>query len=401
MPANEFWWGTTASSVGTEGVAPTADWAAWERQGRAPRSGDGNGFATSYATDLRLLAERGLVHQRITVEWARLEPTPGHHDDDAVEHYRQVLTTARQLGIAPWVTLHHGSLPGWFADDERGFREPVNVSATWARHVDFCAETFEDLAAGWVPIEDPVGWALRGHALGLRPPGRRDPDAARYAVTGALDATFEAWRLLHSGRLPVMAVFGLAIVRPAEPDATEAARFLDHLLWRSWTGAVRDGLYALPWRAPVERPDLVGAFDLVGVAHHPPIGVLADTSRTAWPAGDRRDATGFAPNPEELGELLHRVADETGGRPLVVAADGVATDDDDWRDELLRETLRQLAQVRRDGLDVRGYFHDTGIDGYEWELGFHAPRGLLERDRTPKPSAERLATAARTGGPPA
>jgi beta-glucosidase/6-phospho-beta-glucosidase/beta-galactosidase len=35
---------------------------------------------------------------------------------------------------------------------------------------------------------------------------------------------------------------------------------------------------------------------------------------------------------------------------------------------------------------LTGYFHDTGIDGYEWTLGFGAPRGLVGRDRNPKPS---------------
>ena len=34
-----------------------------------------------------------------------------------------------------------------------------------------------------------------------------------------------------------------------------------------------------------------------------------------------------------------------------------------------------------DGVPLRGYFHETGIDGYEWVHGFAAPRGLLTRDR--------------------
>ena len=39
-----FWWGTAASSTQAEGAAPRSDWWAWEQAGRAPRSGEGNGF---------------------------------------------------------------------------------------------------------------------------------------------------------------------------------------------------------------------------------------------------------------------------------------------------------------------------------------------------------------------
>lgn len=77
-------WGTGASSTQCEGAAPASDWWDWERAGRAPRSGDGNGFATRYADDFRTLAALGLTHHRLSFEWARLEPAPGEHDRAAV-----------------------------------------------------------------------------------------------------------------------------------------------------------------------------------------------------------------------------------------------------------------------------------------------------------------------------
>ena len=39
-------WGTGASSTQTEGASPASDWLQWERDGHAPTSGDGSGFAT-------------------------------------------------------------------------------------------------------------------------------------------------------------------------------------------------------------------------------------------------------------------------------------------------------------------------------------------------------------------
>ena len=420
-----FLWGVTDSSLSAEGVAPTADWSRWERDGRVPTSADGAGFASDHADDLRLTAALGFTDVRITVEWARLEPRPGVVDTDALDRTREVLASAVDAGLRPWVTLVHGTLPGWFADDEQGFAEPASRSSWWARHVDRTAEALEDLAAGWVPIEDPIGSAVRGHLLGTRPPGRTDPEAARAAVEGALEATFEAWRLLQSGDAPVMGVFGAPSVFAAAPEgdagggqqvrsqagqqamalAREQALHWERVLWDPWLRALTDGEVAWPWRSPVDRPELAGAFDLIGVVGDHPVAVDANGTPGPYPAGARTDATGSAPLPEELGVALRRVHDRLDGRDLVVAGWGVSTTDDDWRDELLRDVVDQVESAMADGVPVVGLFHDALLDGYAtagWGPvpGFAGPRGLVTRDRQLKESGRWLSEHV-TGRPPA
>lgn len=385
-----FLWGTTSSSVGSEGVAPTADWSAWEREGRAPRSADGNGWATNAADDALALASLGANAVRITIEWARLEPRPGQVDTGRVAHEREVLRACRAAGLEPWLTLQHGSLPGWFLDDEGGFKDDRARGYFWPRHVDRCAEWFEDLAAGWVPVEDPIGWATRGYLLGTRPPGRRNPDQAREAIIGALDANHLAWKLLRGGPAPVMAVLGLTSVRAASAEARAETRHWDTVLWDIFLRARREGRLDVPGGPSLERPDMAGAFDRIGVAYRPPLLVADDGTLGPYPATARTDATGFAPNTEELGDVLRRLAELAPNTPLVVASDGVATTQDDWREELLRGTVAEMRRAIADGVPLVGYFHDTGIDGYEWALGFEAPRGLIARTRTPKPSAQWL-----------
>jgi beta-glucosidase/6-phospho-beta-glucosidase/beta-galactosidase len=83
---------------------------------------------------------------------------------------------------------------------------------------------------------------------------------------------------------------------------------------------------------------------------------------------------------QRLGERL-----ET---PLAIAANGVSTTNDEWRTELLDETLAIVTDTRDDGIKLVGYFHDTAIDGYEWRAGFETERGLIGRDRTIKQSGE-------------
>jgi beta-glucosidase len=362
-----FLWGTTSSSTGCEGVSNRADWSAWENEGRVPRSSDGNGWTTNFADDVELLRSLGTNAIRITIEWARIEPEAGTIDDEAVDRYRRMLEAAGQAGLAPWVTLHHGSLPGWFADDARGFRDEHARGYFWPRHVDRCAEWFEDVVSGWVAIDDPTGWALRGHLWGTRPPGQRDPLKARAALLGAIDANHAAWKLLRGGRAPTMCV--VAVHSPHVARGSDE-NDLDVVAW-AYLGALQHGLLDLPSIGSIEMPELVESYDYLGIAH-----VVDGQSRRGEPA--------------RMTECVYRIADAGDPRPIIIAANGIATDDEDARDEYVRGVTEQLRLLRIDGVDVVGYFHHSGIDGYEWNDGFGQPRGLINRARALKPAGQFL-----------
>lgn len=370
-----FRWGTTSSSTGCEGAAPRADWSAWEAEGRAPRSSDGNGWATNFADDIALLRTLGTNSIRITVEWARIEPAAGSIDGEAVDRYKRMLEAARQAGLEPWITLHHGSLPGWFSDDAHGFRDERARGYFWPRHVDRCAEWFEDVVAGWVAIDDPTGWALRSHLWGSRPPGRRDPLFAREALLGAIDANHAAWKLLRSGRAPTMCV--VAVHQPHVDRASDEATHPDVAAW-AYLGAMQHGLLELPTIGSIEMPHLVESYDFLGIAH-----VAEEPSSGPGGPSERGVRQG---EPARLTDCVYRVAEARDPRPIIIAGNGLATDDEDARDEYLRGVADQLRLLRIDGVDVAGYFHHTGIDGYEWNDGFARPRGLIDRARAVKPA---------------
>ena len=389
-----FRWGVTASSVSAEGVAPSADWSVWERDARAPRSLDGNGLHTEFRDDVAQFAALGCTDWRVTIEWARVEPEPGRVDTDALDRYRDILAAARDAGLRNWLTLQHTTLPGWYHDDEGGHREPTARGRFWLRHVDRVAEELQDLADGFVPIDDPIGWALRGYGLGSRPPGRRDPVTVREAVEGAVLATHDATRLLATGAQPVMTAWRADPVHPVAEDdgrileeTRSAARAWDDLLWGSWLRAHANGMLELTGRSPLEVPSLVTDVDVVGLVHEHPVGVDADGSLAAWPSDGRRDLSGFVPVADELAEAVERARDFLPDHQLAVAAHGLATDDDAWHDHTVARALEHVRRAAEERT-LCGYFHESGVDGYEWSLGFSARRGLLRRDRSRRPAAD-------------
>jgi beta-glucosidase len=397
-----FLWGTAASSTQTEGAAPRSDWYRWEREGRAPLSGNGNGFGTNYKDDFRQLADHRLLHHRLSLEWARLEPDEGKHDGDAVEHCTEILRAAQAAGIQIWACLHHFTLPGWFGEDEGGFVDERARSYYWARHVDWVGETFGDMVYGWKPINEPTAYALTGFRFGVFPPGTKSAEGFAAALEAIHLASFDACRLLRSGGKPIATIENMTpmfpVARTRDPGEWERAEARAQLYDDSfWCGlrAVRDGVLAVPGRAPLDVPDVVDTFDYIGFSYYMAQAVYAD-GNGSYPLDARRGPLGYAPWSEGLGIVLRRIAEELPGRPILVDECGLGTSatkdsahdaDDEWRVSYLTECLNEVERAIADGIDIRGFFHWTAVDNYEWLEGYDARFGLFDRDRNPKPSA--------------
>ena len=338
-----LWWGTAAAATQCEGAAPRSDWAGWEADGRAPASRDGNGFRTRYEDDLALLAEHGVRHHRLTIEWARLEPWPGRWDDDEVAHVRRVLGACGASGVAPWACLLHGSAPGWFTDDQHGWLDDKAV-LTWARHVDRVAEAVGDLVAGWVPIHEPAVAARLGYGDGVFPPGRRNDDDHRSARAALLAAEAEAARLLRSGPAPVA----------VSADGDEPHESADLLV----VSAPADDLEAALERTAEAAP------------HARLLVVTGDPEESPANGATGGDRPGDGQE------------DETGR--------GSGGAEAERRQRRLERAVATVAGAHEGGLLVVGAFHQPAVDGYEWHRGFDARLGLFDRDRNPRPALDAL-----------
>jgi beta-glucosidase len=109
-----------------------------------------------------------------------------------------------------------------------------------------------------------------------------------------------------------------------------------------------------------------------------------------WPEGTERTLTGWEYYPEALGHALRHTREVTGGIPMIVTENGMATSDDTRRIDYTTGALAGMAAAMADGCDVRGYLHWSLLDNYEWG-SFRPTFGLIAVDhetfaRTPKPS---------------
>jgi beta-glucosidase len=382
-----FMWGTGASSTQCEGAAPAGDWWDWERAGRAPLSGSGNDFATRYAEDFALYADLGLTHHRLSIEWARIEPAPGERDPEAVAHYRAVLAAARDAGVTPWVCLHHFTLPRWFSDTG-GFLVERNRTEAWARHVDFVADAFGDLVGGWKPVNETNIYARLSYGGMGFPPGHHDDDEWAQVHEAINLATAEAAVRLRQTGAPVASVFSLfyEIAHDDQPATLALAERLRTDTWSAAIGLVRDGVLRVQGRDPIERPDLAYCFDMVGFSYYAAFGI-AGGKIVPHPPGAALSPLGYGIWPDGLGLVLDRLHDELPDVPLLVAEYGVGTDDDAVRAAYIQRGLEITHDALARGIDIRGFFHWTGVDNYEWLHGYDVAFGIIDRDRNVRPSA--------------
>src|SRR4029077_7794540 len=90
----------------------------------------------------------------------------------------------------------------------------------------------------------------------------------------------------------------------------------------------------------------------------------------------------------------------TGGIPILVTENGVATVRDERRIEFMKAALHGRTACLNEGIDVRSYIHWSLLDNFEWIFGYKPRFGLVEVDREtferrPKRSAAWLSEVAR------
>jgi beta-glucosidase len=149
------------------------------------------------------------------------------------------------------------------------------------------------------------------------------------------------------------------------------------------------------------------AFDFVGIAYYGRENVRFAPTRpdrlfARLTGADGRGITGpvFEPDADGLVEVLEKF--RRYGTPILVTANGLATDDDTARCAYLAGHAAAVQRARDAGLPVQGYFHRSLLDGFEWEAGYTRRYGLVHVDRatqsrTPNPSAFLFRELCRTG----
>ncbi len=379
-----FLWGAATAAHQVEGNNVNSDW--WVRE-HAPGtdlpepSGDAADSYHRYPEDIALLAGLGLNTYRFSIEWARIEPEQGYVSRAQLQHYRRMVDTCREHGLTPSVTLHHFTHPRWFAR-LGGWRNPV-AADLFARYTEAVLPVLGDDVEWVCTINEPNMVAMTRGEEGTEMTASRLP-APDPQITDALIAAHGRAREVLSGVGQVRSGWSVATqaYHPATPDAVEATAAY---------GYPREDVFL----------DAAAGDDWIGVQAY--LRTFIDRDGRPLPVADDVEKTliGWEYFPPALGIGVRNAWARTGGVPVVVTENGIATQDDARRIDYTHDALVGLHDAMADGIDVRGYLHWSALDNYEW--GSYTPTfGLIAWDRqtfarTPKPSAHWLGQVARSG----
>ncbi|WP_461172741.1 family 1 glycosylhydrolase [Arthrobacter sp. Z1-9] len=392
-----FLWGASTAPHQIEGNNVNSDF--WANEGRVPGmelSGDAIDSYHRYREDMKLLADAGMNSYRFGIEWARIEPRPGEISRAELAHYRRMIDAAHEFGLKPVVTLHHFTNPQWFAE-EGGWLGGEAVKRF---------RSYVDAATG---ILDGVDWVCtmnEPNMLAMMTGMARrmsDPAAQEQWQSPTVDGESVRPQLpapeLEIGRIFVDAHHAVRDLVRDRTGANVGWTVANRALEVRPGAEEKAGIISYAWEdlyLEAARGD-----DFVGVQAYTAQWVNKDGLEPHQPHPDNT-MVGTAFRPDALGIAVRHTAEVTGGVPIVVTENGIATDSDDRRIDYTAQALSALKGALDDGIDVRGYLHWSLLDNYEW--GHWGPTfGLIAVDRetfvrTPKPSLGWLGQVARRNG---
>jgi beta-glucosidase len=409
-----FLWGVSTAAYQVEGNSPDCQWAQWEAAGKI-RSGHQSGLACNWwknaEQDFDIAAKLGINALRLSLEWSRLEPRPGEWDSTALDRYRQMLQALLDRQIKPMVCLHHFTHPAWF-EARGGFLAP-DAPRVFERFVARVATELSDLCSDWVTFNEPNVYAAFGYVIGDFPPGGKGRIlAALRAMKNMVHAHTGAYHKIHE--LQANAQVGwaqhYAVFEPANPASrldVVSANNIHRMFNESFLGTIETGRLRFPFNVlDGHLSEARGACDFVGLNVYSRFHVafnlrlasqlFADVFVPAHvPQGDSGVEKPYGEAyPEAIRYAVERAA--SFGKPIYILENGVPDASDQIRPWLIVNAAKQVQQLITEGHDIRGYFHWTLTDNFEWSEGWRLRFGLVELD--PETQQRRLRNSARLYG---
>ncbi|MCS7011161.1 MAG: glycoside hydrolase family 1 protein [Anaerolineales bacterium] len=410
-----FLWGCATAAHQVEGNNTNNNWYRWEQEGHTKHT---SGLACDWwggrwKEDFNRAAEAGQNAHRLSVEWSRIQPAPDRWDEDALERYRAMLRGLHERGMTPLVSLHHFTDPLWLS--ERGGWESEAVVPLFEKFVRKTVEALKEYCTLWCTINEPNIYALSGYLTGDFPPGKQDNRLAVRVLTNMLRGHAAAYRTIH--QIQPEARVGYALhYRPQVPanPASPLDRLMRNIRYSGINLGFPTGISTGVMRTPLGNfriPEAKGTQDYLGLNYYSVDTVAFDLrrprelfTRAFYPKDADLSPTGFIANiPEGLFESIRWAQRTYPNLPILITENGVEDPDDRLRPRYLVQHIHQMWRAVNFNWPVKGYFHWSLVDNFEWERGWTQRFGLWGLDpetqkRIRRPSVDLYAAICKENG---
>ena len=251
-------------------------------------------------------------------------------------------------------------------------------------------EALKDLVSIWVTINEPAVYTLGGYLGGGFPPGKNDLGRAFSVLSNLAKGHAAAYKTIH--KIQPAAQVGVAKqYRALAPSRAwfPPDRWISNFSLKSFNDAFTDTLMDGQFKFSFKKeyiPKAIGTQDFIGVNYYTqdqvafkPFAVKDVFQRRHFLPEAQLSETGFIANvPTGMRAALkwaHKF-----NLPIYVTENGVEDAGDTMRPAYLLEHLRKVWDAANSNWQVKGYFHWSQIDNFEWERGWSQRFGLWGLD---------------------
>ncbi|MFH1255532.1 MAG: glycoside hydrolase family 1 protein [bacterium] len=387
-----FLWGVSTSAYQTEGGIE-CDWSRWEKSEKRIKKlkaenknpddyicGQACDSYNRVEEDINLVEQLNCQACRFTVEWARVEPENGKISMPAIKHYQNLIKRLKNKGMEPFLTLNHYTLPVWISGI--GGWENKKTIEHYLKFAETIIEAVGQDVKYWLTFNEPQIQIGYGYISGQFPPNVKNLWRARKALKNLMQAHKQAYNLIHKklgAGAQASITHNLIYYTPYKNN------FLNNLIVKL--------LKYICNRRIIEMA--AGCQDFIGLQyyHHDRIKLkLGGRFLIADSENENKELTdmGWEIFPQGIYYLLMEL--KKYGKPIFITENGIADANDSRREKFIIEHLRYIHKAMAEGADVRGYFHWSLLDNFEWAHGWGPKFGLYSVDRAsfkrePRPSA--------------
>ena len=419
----DFVWGAAAASYQIEGSARqdgkgTSIWDVFcQKQGTVWNGQSGEvacDHYRRYQEDVRLMKQIGLYAYRLSISWPRIIPQgTGAINPKGLEFYDKLIDELLAADISPYVTLFHWDYPyelycrgGWLNQD----------SSDWfAEYVEVVVDRLSDRVKHWITLNEPKCFITLGHQWGMHAPG--DKLEFGNVLTAAHNVLLAHGKAVQTIRARSKAEcrIGLASLGVVNVPATDSSEDIEAArqamfsvtyknCWNNtwWTDPVllgqypEDGLGLFGSDVPAigggDLETVCQSLDFLGLNIY--FGQITRAGKDGrpeivpLPVGYAMTSYGWVVTPEAL-YWAPRLFWERYRLPIIITENGMSNVDwlsldgkvhDPQRIDFLNRYLLQLEKASNDTTDIRGYFHWSLLDNFEWSEGYKQRFGLIYVD---------------------
>lgn len=303
----------------------------------------------------------GLNGYRFSVEWSRIFPKNGEPDRDGIQYYKDLIQTLKKNGIEPMLTCWHWTLPLWIRDE--GGLMGRNIEKYFRDYFEVLVKEFGDSVKYWITLNEPDVISFTSYFSGEWPPQRKNVFAYIYLYYVRMV------RIHKMGYEIIKAKIPNAMVGVAKQNASFEgynSMFLNKLVAKVSKFFAND----------LFLNRIANSLDFIGLNYyfHNKIGVTGLRNDN-----DRLSDAGWWMRPDHLYDALMDL--KRFNLPVVITENGVADSRDEYRKWWLDESFNAMRKALKEGVDLRGYFHWSLFDNFEWASGFYPQFGLVSVDR--------------------